>query len=81
MHRQKGFGVSYRNYKRPQEHIDWAEKIVAAILGEDLQYVVRTLKNGSEKDANVLVEMQNLLHAVDVFACTCPRDHWPLAMR
>ena len=66
MRRQKGFGVSYRNYNRPQEHIDWAEKMVAAILGEDLQYLVRTLKNGSEKDSNVLVEMGNLFEVVDV---------------
>ena len=38
-------GVSYRNYNRPQEHIDWAEKMVAPMLGEDLQYLVRALKD------------------------------------
>ena len=45
--------VSYRNSNRPQEHIDWAEKMVAAILGEDLQYLVRKLKNGLEKNSPV----------------------------
>ena len=59
-------GASYRNCNTPQEHIDWAEKMVAAILGEDLQYLVRKLKNGLEKQSSVLVEMRELIEVVDV---------------
>ena len=59
-------GVRYRNSNRPKEHKDWAEKMVSAILGEDLQYLVRTLKNGSEQESSVLVEMRDLFEVVDV---------------
>ena len=58
--------MRYRNYNRPQEHTDWAEKMVAPILREDLQYLVRALKNGSETDSKMLVEMRNLFEVVDV---------------
>ena len=59
-------GVRITRQRRPQWHIQWAERIIAASTGQSDSFLYRVGKDGALRPTAMLVDLQNFLSCCDI---------------